>query len=373
MIVIEESNIFTVHSNEIKTHEKLPKGFYTVCFSKMTGFYLKKENDFVINEKLYGSVTQKAENIVKSFTVFNRNCGVILSGKKGIGKTLCAKQICINAYNLGYPVLIVDAAYGGLTAFINSIQQEAIVLFDEFDKTFAYRDEDKNIDIQNELLPLFDGAFTSKKLFIVTCNNIYQLNDFLLNRPGRFHYHIRFKQLGNNDVEEYLKDCLNPLYYSEIPTVLAFANIIPITYDCLRAICFELNCGKKFKEFIDDLNILNNEDQKYKVSLIYNDKTTEYLNDRLVSMGEDYEVRDSFYTKDLKFVVGTLYYNTKDIISKNGILFIDKSKLNFIFNKPNENLPKEAKESINSRENDMKNISGIIFELKTHDNYNFVF
>lgn len=95
MIIIEESNTFTIHSNEIKTHEKLPKGFYTVCFSKMMGFYLKKENNFVINEKLYGSATQKAENIVKSFTVFNRNCGVILSGKKGIGKTLCAKQICI--------------------------------------------------------------------------------------------------------------------------------------------------------------------------------------------------------------------------------------------------------------------------------------
>ena len=374
MIIIEESNTFTIHSNEIKTHEKLPKGFYTVCFSKMTGFYLKKENNFVINEKLYGSATQKAENIVKSFTVFNRNCGVILSGKKGIGKTLCAKQICINAYNLGYPILIIDEAYGGLTTFINSIQQEVVILFDEFDKTFGYRDEDKNIDIQNELLPLIDGAFTSKKLYIVTCNNIYRLNDFLLNRPGRFHYHIRFKQLDNNDIEEYLKDRLNPLYYSEIPTVLTFASIVPITYDCLRAICFELNCGKKFREFIGDLNILNTEDYEYKVSLVYNDKTTEYFNNKCMSVGEDCVISDSLYTKDLKLYVGNLSYNTKDITSKNSILFIDKSKLSFTFNENiNEKLPKKAKESIISRKNDMKNVSGIIFELKEHDNYNFVF
>ena len=40
------------------------------------------------------------------------------------------------------------------------------------------------------MLSLFDGLDNGKKLFVITCNEVERLNAYLLNRPGRFHYHF---------------------------------------------------------------------------------------------------------------------------------------------------------------------------------------
>ena len=53
-----------------------------------------------------------------------------------------------------------------------------MVLFDEFDKTFSTNDRNNAGDPQTEMLTLFDGLSTGKKLFIITCNELKNLNDY---------------------------------------------------------------------------------------------------------------------------------------------------------------------------------------------------
>ena len=59
---------------------------------------------------------------------------MILSGHKGIGKSLFAKLLSIEAIRNGIPVIIADKYIPGIAAYIESIDQRVMVLFDEFDK-----------------------------------------------------------------------------------------------------------------------------------------------------------------------------------------------------------------------------------------------
>ncbi|WP_097006560.1 AAA family ATPase [Lacrimispora amygdalina] len=273
MKTISTGNIFKIYDDTLETYNQLPVGTYFVRFDKMTGFYLEKNSNIEIKEgKIYGVHLKKVEKVLKAFKQVNRNLGVILSGNKGIGKSLFAKLLSVEAMKKGLPLILVDRFIPGIASFIEQIDQEVIVLFDEFDKTFGnIRTSDNEADPQAGLLSLFDGISTGKKLFVITCNEIRSLNDYLINRPGRFHYHFRFNYPSPSEVEEYLKDKLEEKYYSEISKVVLFSKKINLNYDCLRAISFELNNGEKFETAILDLNIVNTNAIRYNVALHFKD------------------------------------------------------------------------------------------------------
>lgn len=259
MKVVNTGNRYEIYGDSLRTYDSLPVQVYTVRFSKSIGFFLDLYSDIAIKEeKVYGVHEEKVDKVLKAFGVFERNLGVILSGAKGIGKSLFAKMLAVKAVSEGLPVLIVDTYIPGIASYIEEINQEVMVLFDEFDKTFGgIKAPDGAADPQTELLTLFDGLSQGKKLFVITCNETRHLSDYLINRPGRFHYHFRFEYPTAVEIREYLRDKLNEEYYGEIEAVVAFASKVEINYDCLRAIAFEINLGNEFKDAIKELNIVN--------------------------------------------------------------------------------------------------------------------
>ncbi len=271
MKVINSGNTFEIFYDSVRTYDQFPSQTYVVRFSKFKGFYLEKYLDMEIKEdKIYGVHTEKVNKVLSSFAKFNRSLGVILSGNKGIGKSLFAKMLSIEAVNKGIPLIVVDTYIPGIASYLESIDQEVMVLFDEFDKTFGeVQAQDGEASPQSTLLSLFDGVSGGKKLFVITCNQINKLNDYLINRPGRFHYHFRFDYPTANEVREYLEDKLDEQYYNQIDDVISFARKINLNYDCLRAIAFEINTGIAFKDAIKDLNIINVEHEEYNVVLHY--------------------------------------------------------------------------------------------------------
>ncbi|SFO17512.1 ATPase family associated with various cellular activities (AAA) [Pseudobutyrivibrio sp. JW11] len=269
MRAIQAGNTFNIFDDSIEIYEELPARTYSVEYSDMKGCYLSLHSDLEVNEKIYGVHEQKAEKALTTFGILDRGLGIILSGDKGMGKSVFARLLCKKAIGKGIPVIIVSECVPGIANFIESINQECVVLFDEFDKTFdTCRGQDER-DEQAQLLSLFDGVATGKRLYIVTCNEIYNLNDYLINRPGRFHYHFRFDYPEVSEIEEYLRDKLQPEYYSQIKDVVAFSSKVNLNYDCLRSIAFELNLGNSFAETINDLNILNTSKKSFDVTLYY--------------------------------------------------------------------------------------------------------
>ena len=267
MKAIQIGSKYKIYDDSIHTYDKLPAATFTIRFHQMEGFYLIQKNNISVSEKVYGVQKTKIDKVVNSFEQFSRSLGVILSGDKGIGKSMFAKLVCCEALKRRYPVIIVDTSISGIANFIESIDQECVILFDEFDKTFRSNDD---TDDQSALLSLFDGTAGGKKLFLVTCNELYGLNNYIVNRPGRFHYHFRFDYPSANDIREYLSDKLKKEYYPEIERVIDFSRKISLNYDCLRAIAFELNNGNDFSSAILDLNIMTTENEEYKVYLFFN-------------------------------------------------------------------------------------------------------
>lgn len=269
MNVVHSGDRFQIYGDALKTYNKLPIGTYEVCFQKMAGFFLTSHNDLIVNEeKIYGSSPEKVEKVLRGFQAVNRNFGVILSGKKGIGKSLFARQLAIRAKDYNLPLLIVSDYIPGIADFLSSIQQEVVVLFDEFEKTFADRDDFKP---QEEMLSLFDGVDSGKKLFVITCNETHKLNSYLLNRPGRFHYHFVLGNPNAEEISEYMTDKLKPEYHNLIQKLIGFSMNVDLTYDILRAIAFELNMGYSFEETLADLNISKEGTPRYNIKVEFAD------------------------------------------------------------------------------------------------------
>lgn len=272
MKVVNTGNTYQIYDNTLKTYDALPSQAYIVRFSKNSGFFLEKSNDIEIKEtKIYGVHETKANKVIASYNAFDKNLGVILSGDKGIGKSLFARILAKKAIDAGLPVIIVNNFIPGISDFIEEISQEVMILFDEFDKTFKGSDKDENTakDPQTSMLSLFDGTSTGKKLFVITCNETRKLNEYIVNRPGRFHYHFRFEYPAAEEITMYLHDKLDEKYHSEINNVVIFSKKVNLNFDCLRAIAFELNLGVPFKDAIKDLNIINTGDQYYNIIAVF--------------------------------------------------------------------------------------------------------
>ena len=288
--ISQGDNTYDIFDDSLRVYEKLPAQSYVVRFSDRRGFYLSKYVDMDVNEeRVYGVHDDKVEKVMASFAEMSRSLGVILSGDKGIGKSLFAKMLSTEAIRRGIPVIVVDTYINGIASYIESIEQEAMILFDEFDKTFGeVRAKDGESSPQTSLLTLFDGLSGGKKLFVVTCNELRKLNEYLINRPGRFHYHLRFEYPSAVEIREYLRDKLAEEFRDEIDNVVSFAGKVSLNYDCLRSIAFELNHGLTFAEAIKDLNIINIEREAYRVILRYaNGMTATNKNVSLDMFGDD--------------------------------------------------------------------------------------
>ncbi len=270
MKIINYGNTYEIYSDDLRTFDKLPAGTYKVAFNPMSGFSLVKVDDFVtLEEKIYGNHLEKIDKVLASYDRFNRSLGVILSGDKGMGKSLFTQLLSQKAVEKELPVIMVTKAFPGVADFIESIKQECLVMFDEFEKVFSIHNEKG--ESQNNLLGLFDGTSQVKRLYAITVNNLRQVSEFMVSRTGRFHYHMRFDYPTATEIEIYLKDKIEEKYYGEIKHVVAFANKVKLNYDSLRAIAFELNGGSSFRAAISDLNILATDTQRYDIKVTFSD------------------------------------------------------------------------------------------------------
>lgn len=323
MKIVGTGSTFRIYGDDLKTYEKLPAATYKVEFHPMMGFYLEQSTNFETTEdKIYGAHETKIQKVLKSYEKFNRSMGLILSGKKGMGKSMFVQLIAEEMVKKDIPVIMVTKAYVGIADFIEEIAQECLVIFDEFEKMFAgnqrgyaqeRQQQNPNIENQDNLLGLFDGTSQQKRLYAITVNDLNRVNEYMLSRPGRFHYHIRFDYPTAAEIQEYLGDKVEEQYHGEINNVVSFANRVKLNYDSLRAIAFELNEGYPFAEAIGDLNILNTDDQRYNVKVIFTDGKSHDLKGQRLNLFSE-EIRLDGYMGDGKYF--SLSFNPATIVEE---------------------------------------------------------
>ena len=228
---------FNVSTKEaMDLHDQLPAGTYTVKFDKMAGcFYLEQIEGFEIKGKIYGDTKRNANRILNTFNDRTASTGVMLTGEKGSGKTLLAKMLSLDAQAAGVPTIVINEPWcgEGFNAFLQMIEQPTIILFDEFEKVYDRDDQEK-------MLTLLDGVYPSKKLFVLTCNDKWRVNEHMRNRPGRIYYMMDFKGLEQDFIIEYCEDNLENK--SHIQTICKIALMFDqFNFDMLKAMVEEMN------------------------------------------------------------------------------------------------------------------------------------
>lgn len=357
MNVVHSGGKYQIFGDELKTYDSLPVGTYEIQFSNMSGFFLTQHNDLNVNEeKIYGTHERRVKKILRSFENANRNLGVILSGRKGTGKTLFARVLSNAGAKVNLPTLLVKSYTPGIANFISSIEQEVIVLFDEFEKTFTLGGMDRTP--QEELLPLFDGIDDGKKLYIVTCNEMNKVSTYLLNRPGRFHYHFVVGAPTDEEVVEYMTDKLDAQYHHYIDRIVKFAMCGDgITYDILRAIAFELNQGFDLAETLDDLNIQKAGAPWYECTIVYKNGDVSTRRNDIDFMSMHGTIRLCFNIEDTDESDVYVQFNTSDVVAnyKTGEITVagDKVKVEFCIDEDDEKDNATAVERAKNREVDM--------------------
>lgn len=298
MKVIGSNSKFQLFSDDLKTYDKLPVGTYKIGFNPMQGFSLIKIEDFTCKEdKIYGNHPQKIQKVLRSYDAMDRSLGIILSGDKGMGKSLFVNLLAEKMIERDMPVIICQNNIGGVSEFIDEIKQDALFIFDEYEKNFPIEGDGET---QNSMLSLFDGLSQTKRMYAITVNDLSKLSEFIKNRTGRFHYHIRFDYPTSEELVTYMEDKVLPLYHDQIKLVDEFARRVPINYDTLRSIAFELNMGNPFKEAITDMNIMQTRGSRYRfqvklagiaepLEMVKNMDSfaTSYLLNDVVSVGDD--------------------------------------------------------------------------------------
>lgn len=262
---MKNGNTFRAANEEmLDLHKVLPVGNYIIKQDPFGNFFFEQVDSFELGHKIYGDTTKNADRMLNTFHTRPNSTGVMLAGEKGSGKTLLAKMLSIKAAEQGMPTIIINSPWSGdvFNSLMQSIEQPCMILFDEFEKVYDSNE-------QTAILTLLDGVFPSKKLFVLTCNDKWRIDENMRNRPGRIFYMMDFLGLDVDFIIEYCKENLDD--QNQIDNVCRISTMFSqFNFDLLKALCEEMN---RYKETAQEaIKLLNAKPQagdggRYKVTL----------------------------------------------------------------------------------------------------------
>lgn len=265
---IRNGNKFSVTDDaSVDIHRSLPVGNYILTPDQFGNIHLELVDNFKPLSKVYGLSDRWRDRIINTFLSRENGTGVMLNGEKGSGKTLLARNLSLACHEQGISTLIINNAWHGdkFNKLIQDIDQPCMILFDEFEKVY-------DREQQESVLTLFDGVFPTKKLFVLTCNDKYRIDQHMRNRPGRIFYSIDFKGLDTHFITEYCEDNLNNKQH--IKAICQLATLFgEFNFDMLKALVEEMNRYDESPQ--DAIKILNarpefEERGEHEVTLVVN-------------------------------------------------------------------------------------------------------
>lgn len=246
MYLLTKNEATWTDAGGIRVEPRLPPGAWTVAYRPPNDDpYLKRVGNYdTAHGRVYGNPKWIADHVSDAFRKMqDRNLGVLLSGHKGLGKSLTIKLV-VEKLIADTPVVFIDRFTPMLPDVLAKLK-EAVVVVDEFEKMFrGTRDNHcEGMSPQEALLSVMDGTKSAgHRLFLMSINNIFGIDDNLICRPGRVRYHFRFGNISEKAVEDYCKDNLKESRWPEIPDVVDAVRTASVqSLDIVGALVSEMN------------------------------------------------------------------------------------------------------------------------------------
>lgn len=265
-------------SKFIKSNDRItpfPKGMeYSLEPGKVYDLKIEKKwGEIVTTFKLNGEMnlpkkvftTKKdgifIQRVLHSFNHDEKNTtGILLTGEKGTGKSVCAKVIAQKA-NLPIIVIHEETLLTELNDFFKSFDDPVCILFDEVDKHFDTR----------ALLTFLDGIQkTAKKLVVMTANDSRKVDEFLKNRCSRVRYYRNYSMIedakeyaemiaadrGVKNPEEVVNFIIEKIKHPSIDNICSFIDEIIFTEDMQLTLdevlyFMNINVDEKYADFVN--------------------------------------------------------------------------------------------------------------------------
>ncbi len=268
--------------------------------------FLTEVQDFEIPEKTYSNDTDFINHVLSTYSKSNKSVGILLTGKKGLGKSFTAKLLC---QKLNLPTIIIDKqTNSGMFDLLNQIEQEHIVYIDEFEKIFPRSggggDNDSSGKItQESFLSFLDGNTTSKvkRLFIITSND--DVNYYMINRPSRIRYVREYKSISKSIIQEIVDDKLTNKEFKD--DLISNLSIDELNIDSLIEIINEINISNKPYTYFKSFFNYTVEESEFDIFLISDNGKVKYLTKRKFT-NSNFE-----YYKACTLNLGDGYYSEK--------------------------------------------------------------
>lgn len=267
-------------------YDLIPGKVYDLSWDRWNEESILKENgELNLPAKIYSTTKDNMfkKRVISYFNnAFTSTTGVMLAGTKGTGKTVMAK---ILAKDCNLPIIVVDSEYPAsrLTKYFKTFETPVCILFDEVDKSFR----------TDLMLDFLDGLQkTTKKLVVMTCNDLNKVSEYLQDRCSRIRYlrkytpednlaflDILIKDMGIKDVETVATYCKENIKLLSMDNIVSFLNEVKLLEEELT------NNEITLDDVIEIMNIATkNEKPKAagEVTVIdYNDKDDEYDDDEI--------------------------------------------------------------------------------------------
>ena len=267
------SDVYVFKMDDKAIADQLEPMVYTLRYTNVTGYYLEiTKAKLETPAKIYGNVNDRVQQCLRTYADRNASTGILMTGDKGTGKSLLMSLLANAAIDeLELPVIMVTEAAAG-TQFLSFIESlgECCIIFDEFGKMYEssnHRHEPDTVP-QSSLLSLMDGVDKTKRLMIITENSEMDINEFILNRPGRVYYHFRYRKLEEVSIRGYCEDHgVSERIIVDIIDLSRRSRIF--SFDMLQSIVEEhLRFAGEIEDIVEDLNVDVREDSGPKLEIL---------------------------------------------------------------------------------------------------------
>jgi len=280
--ILRDGEVYHLFGNVI-IEDKLPIGVYELKFGPKGEVALQKVDDIHMPDKAYSNDKNFIEHVLTEWeTLKTGNLGVLMEGKKGLGKSFTANRIAKEAGVIVLKITHQVSNTVDLFGFLDKIEQDYVLQIDEFEKIFpdkyAYDDDGDRLDVgdkaiisQKDFLSYLDPGGVLKKIktmFLFTANG--NINQYLKNRPSRVRYYREYHKISDEVINEIISDLLVDEKFKQ--DLLENVDVKDLNVDVLIQIINEVNKHQKpyssFKEFF---NYKSEERVSYLVEIVDKD------------------------------------------------------------------------------------------------------